>query len=89
MLTRAAAVTLAPAIRVNSVTPGIIDTDMMRALDQQRLRARLAAYPMQRAGTVDEVSQAVLFLASDESSFTTGADLRVDGGALAGIRQAG
>jgi 3alpha(or 20beta)-hydroxysteroid dehydrogenase len=87
MLTRAAAVALAPQIRVNSVTPGIIDTEMMRLLDPERLKARLAAYPMGRAGKVEEVSQAVLFLASDESSFTTGADLRVDGGALAGIRQ--
>ena len=87
MLTRAAAVTLAPAIRVNSITPGIIDTDMMRQLDPERLKARLEQYPMRRAGTVDEVSNAVVFLASDESSFTTGADLRVDGGVLAGVKQ--
>jgi 3alpha(or 20beta)-hydroxysteroid dehydrogenase len=86
MLTRTAAVTLAPTIRVNSITPGIIDTDMMRQLDPERLKVRLAQYPMLRAGTVDEVSKAILFLASDESSFTTGADLRVDGGALAGVR---
>ena len=87
MLTRAAAIALAPEIRVNSITPGIIDTDMMRMLDPDRLKARLAAYPMGRAGRVEEVSRAVLFLASDESSYTTGADLRVDGGALAGIKQ--
>jgi 3alpha(or 20beta)-hydroxysteroid dehydrogenase len=87
MITKAAAVTLAPMIRVNSITPGIVDTDMMRQLDPERLKVRLAAYPMGRAASVDEVSQAVLYLASDESSFTTGADLRVDGGALAGVRQ--
>lgn len=86
MLTRCAAVSLAPRIRVNAITPGIIDTDMMRQLDPDRLKARLAAYPMGRAGRVDEVSQALIFLASDASSFTTGAELRVDGGALAGIR---
>ncbi len=86
MATRAAAVTLAPKIRVNSVTPGIIDTAMMRQLDPGRLKERLAAYPLGRAGQPEEVSRAILFLASDESSFTTGADLRVDGGALAGIR---
>jgi 3alpha(or 20beta)-hydroxysteroid dehydrogenase len=86
MITRTAAVTLAPSVRVNSITPGIIDTDMMRQLDPHRLKERLSQYPMLRAGTVDEVSQAVVFLASDESSFTTGADLRVDGGALAGVR---
>jgi 3alpha(or 20beta)-hydroxysteroid dehydrogenase len=87
MLTRSAAVSLAPEVRVNAVTPGIIDTEMMRMLDPDRLKARLGAYPMGRAGKVEEVSQAVLFLASDESSYTTGAELRVDGGALAGINQ--
>jgi len=86
MLTRSAAIALAPDIRVNAITPGIIDTDMMRQLDPERLKVRLAAYPMRRAGRVDEVSQAVIFLAGDASSFTTGAELRVDGGALAGIR---
>ncbi len=85
LLTRAAAVTLAPEIRVNSVTPGIIAGEMADALGRERLAERLAAYPMGRAGRPEEVSQAVLFLASDESSFTTGADLRVDGGALAGV----
>lgn len=88
MLTRAAAVAFAPNIRVNSITPGVIETEMMQMLDPERLKARLAAYSMGRAGRVEEVSLALLFLASDESSFTTGADLRVDGGALAGIRQA-
>ena len=83
-LTRAAAVTLAPEIRVNSITPGGIATGMADAQDQAWFKERLAAYPMGRAGRPDEVSQAVLFLASDESSFTTGAELRVDGGALAG-----
>jgi NAD(P)-dependent dehydrogenase (short-subunit alcohol dehydrogenase family) len=87
LLTRAAAVTLAPEIRVNSVTPGIVDSAMGNALDRQRLTERLAAYPMGRAGKPEEVSMAVLFLASDEASFTTGADLRVDGGAIAGVKR--
>ncbi|MCB1493468.1 MAG: SDR family oxidoreductase [Rhodobiaceae bacterium] len=86
MLTRTAALSLAPDIRVNAITPGIIDTDMMRQLDPERLKVRLAAYPMRRAGTVDEVSEAAIYLASDASSYTTGAELRVDGGATAGIR---
>jgi len=87
IMTRAAAVTLAPVVRVNSVTPGIVDTTMGNSIEAERLKERLAAYPMGRAARPEEVSQAVLFLASDESSFTTGADLRVDGGALAGVRQ--
>jgi 3alpha(or 20beta)-hydroxysteroid dehydrogenase len=88
MLTRAAAVTLAPDVRVNCVTPGIVDdTEMARALPPDRLRERLATYPMGRAARQEEISAAVVFLASDESSFTTGGELRVDGGALAGVRQ--
>jgi len=86
LLTRCAAVTLAPRIRVNTITPGITATAMADTIGEARLAARLAAYPMGRAARPDEVSHAVLFLASDESSFTTGAELRVDGGALAGIR---
>jgi len=86
LLTRAAAVTLAPDIRVNSVTPGgVVGTAMLAGLDQEWLKERFAAYPMGRGARPEEVSYAVLFLASDESSFTTGADLRVDGGALAGV----
>jgi NAD(P)-dependent dehydrogenase (short-subunit alcohol dehydrogenase family) len=87
MITRTAAVTLAPTIRVNTIVPGGIDTDMLRALPEATRKQRLAAYPMGRAGRIDEVSQAVLFLASDESSFTTGGELKVDGGALAGVKQ--
>jgi NAD(P)-dependent dehydrogenase (short-subunit alcohol dehydrogenase family) len=87
MITRAAAVTLAPTIRVNTIVPGGIDTDMLRALPDDIRRQRLAAYPMGRAGRIEEVSNAVVFLASDESSFTTGGEIRVDGGALAGVKQ--
>ena len=87
MITRAAAVTLAPHIRVNTIVPGGIDTDMLRALPDEIRRQRLAAYPMGRAGRIEEVSRAVLFLASDESTFTTGGEIRVDGGALAGVKQ--
>jgi NAD(P)-dependent dehydrogenase (short-subunit alcohol dehydrogenase family) len=87
MITRIAAVTLAPTVRVNTIIPGGIDTDMLRALPDHIRRQRLAAYPMGRAGQIEEVSNAVLFLASDESGFTTGGEVRVDGGALAGVKQ--
>jgi 3alpha(or 20beta)-hydroxysteroid dehydrogenase len=87
MLSRTAAIALAPKVRVNTVIPGGIDTDMLRALPEDIRKERLAAYPMGRAGRIEEVSNAVLYLASDESSFTTGSEIRVDGGALAGVRQ--
>jgi NAD(P)-dependent dehydrogenase (short-subunit alcohol dehydrogenase family) len=87
MITRTAAVALAPTIRVNTIVPGGIDTDMLRALPEVTRKQRLAAYPMGRAGRIEEVSNAVLFLASDESTFTTGGELKVDGGALAGVKQ--
>jgi NAD(P)-dependent dehydrogenase (short-subunit alcohol dehydrogenase family) len=59
----------------------------VRALPDHIRRRRLAAYPMGRAVRIEEVSNAVLFLASDESTFTTGSEIRVDGGALAGLKQ--
>jgi 3alpha(or 20beta)-hydroxysteroid dehydrogenase len=89
MLTKASAVTLAPEIRVNTIIPGGIDTDMLRALPKATREERLAAYPMGRAGRIEEVSLGVLYLASDESSFTTGGELRIDGGALGGVKLRG
>jgi len=72
-------------IRCNSVHPGPIDTDMIRAAmaDPKALERRLERVPMRRMGTVDEVVTAVLYLASDESSYVTGAEFVIDGGALA------
>jgi NAD(P)-dependent dehydrogenase (short-subunit alcohol dehydrogenase family) len=76
-------------IRVNIVSPGPIETPLlhrnpgMDAAAVDGLRAMMiAAVPMARMGEADEVARAVLFLASDEASFITGADLKVDGGAL-------
>lgn len=82
-LTRAAARDLAPAkVRVNTIFPGVIDTPMLTDavpdLDVAGFAA--ATTPLGRAGQPDEVAEAVVFLASDESSFVTGAELAVDGG---------
>ena len=70
-------------IRCNAVFPGPIDTDMVRAAmsDPAVLEERLTRVAMGRLGTIDEVVAAVLFLASDESSFMTGSEVVVDGGA--------
>jgi 3-oxoacyl-[acyl-carrier protein] reductase len=72
-------------IRVNAVAPGLIDTPMtapMKAFDGM-VEAELRKVAIRRMGRVDEVAAAVLFLASDASSYTTGSVLAVDGGYLA------
>ncbi len=69
-------------IRVNSVHPGPIDTDMLPGRDT--MQDRLAQNPLGRVGRTDEVAELVLFLASDASSYITGATIRIDGGSGAG-----
>ncbi|RUU12713.1 SDR family oxidoreductase [Mesorhizobium sp. M7A.T.Ca.TU.009.01.3.2] len=79
--TRTWANELAPkGIRVNIVSPGPTDTAMMAGASQQIRDALSSMIPLGRMGRPDEVAAAVVFLASDESSFTTGAELAVDGG---------
>jgi NAD(P)-dependent dehydrogenase (short-subunit alcohol dehydrogenase family) len=73
-------------IRVNTVIPGPIETPGLKELapagqEQQILDAQAAAVPMGRVGQPDELANAVLFLASDQSSFMTGSEIVVDGGA--------
>lgn len=79
-LTRTLALELAPNIRVNNVSPGLIDTPMIRKLMQEKGDALLQQTPLQRLGSSDEVADAVLYLASDFSSFITGETLHVNGG---------
>ena len=90
-LARTAAVDYATAgVRVNSILPGATETPLLdrsfgRLRDPDAARARsLARHPMGRFGRAEEVAAAAVYLASDESSFTTGTELRVDGGWLAG-----
>ena len=70
-------------IRVNSLHPGFIDTPLTRAQDPAVNDFVVAATPMKRSGTPREIANGCLFLASDESSFMTGAELVIDGGYLA------
>ncbi|MDK4715861.1 SDR family oxidoreductase [Rhizobium sp. CNPSo 4039] len=80
--TRTWANELAPrGIRVNVVSPGPTDTAMMAATTDEVRAALTGMIPLGRLGRPDEVASAALFLASSESSFTTGAELCVDGGA--------
>jgi 3-oxoacyl-[acyl-carrier protein] reductase len=67
-------------ITVNAVAPGLIDTDMTRALPGEAQEALLARVPLKRAGTPEDVAHAVCFLASDEASYITGHVLAVNGG---------
>jgi NAD(P)-dependent dehydrogenase (short-subunit alcohol dehydrogenase family) len=83
-LTRSMARELAPGVRVNCVCPGVIDTDMARARGADALRDEADYYPLKRIGTADEVAKAILYLASSDAGFITGAALAIDGGATAG-----
>ena len=73
-------------IRVNAVSPGSIDTPGLRDLlassevGEQRLKMISNSVPLGRLGTPDEIAKAVVFLASDDSSYITGTELFVDGG---------
>jgi 3alpha(or 20beta)-hydroxysteroid dehydrogenase len=80
-MTKSAALHLATdGIRVNSVHPGPIDTEMIRFRSEEAMRQRIAKVPLQRLGTADEVAAMVVFLLSDDSAYMTGAEISVDGG---------
>jgi len=72
-------------IRCNSVHPGPVDTEMFHSAfqDREALERRLQRVPLGRMGTIEEIVTAVLYLASDDSSYMTGSELVIDGGALA------
>jgi cyclopentanol dehydrogenase len=81
LLTKAAAVQYAPdKIRVNSVHPGVILTPMVDVVPRSELQPLINMAPMKRGAQPEEVGWCVVFLASDEASFVTGAELVVDGG---------
>jgi NAD(P)-dependent dehydrogenase (short-subunit alcohol dehydrogenase family) len=77
-------------IRVNCVCSGDVETPMLsddaakRGMSLEEYAAVAADRPIGRIGTVEEIAEALLFLASDESSFVTGEALVVDGGGIAG-----
>ena len=90
-MTRAMALDLAPTVRVNCVCPGYVDTDMVRrdgiekSHDPAAAEERIVNYaPMKRISTPEEIAMAIVYLASDEARFVTGAALAIDGGSSAG-----
>jgi 3alpha(or 20beta)-hydroxysteroid dehydrogenase len=85
-LTKAVAVQYAKdSIRVNSLHPGTISTPRSRDLlsDPEVRSSAISRIPLGRPGTAEDIAQAILYLASDESSFVTGAELIIDGGEMA------
>jgi 3alpha(or 20beta)-hydroxysteroid dehydrogenase len=89
-LSKNAAVMLAPQnVRVNTISPGAVLTEMVEEEERQvpgTVANVLSFVPMRRAATTRELANVVLFLASDESSYVTGVDIRVDGGMAAGFQ---
>ena len=84
-LTKAAALALAPhGIRVNAVGPGSINTAMLAGVngDDEKMKMVLSRTPLGRLGNVEDVANAVVFLASDKASYITGETIYIDGGRL-------
>jgi len=83
-LTRTLAAELAPSVRVNAIAPGLVKTDMARALWEPNEAWLGSSMPLGRLGEPTDIAGAALFLASDLASWITGHTLVVDGGALLG-----
>ncbi len=79
-LMRSLALQLAPNVRVNAVSPGTIDTDMISSYSAEQRKKREDAIPLRRIGTPKEVAETVAFLLSEKASYITGACLDVNGG---------
>ena len=85
-LTRCVAIDYAPQkVRCNSVCPGLVDTPMASGLieDKDALAQIMAAYPLGRYGTSEEIAKLILYLASEESAWMTGSVIPIDGGITA------
>ena len=83
-MTKSAALEFAPyGIRVNSVHPGAVATELFTTVDDMRERLKTLV-PLGRVGEVEDLARLVLFLASDDSSYCTGSEFLIDGGLLSG-----
>jgi len=81
--TRGLAKELGPNIRVNSICPGMIDTDFHNTFTKPEVRSHVAnSTPLKREGSSEDVANLTAFLASDEAAFITGANIDINGGTL-------
>jgi len=83
-LTRTLAAELSPGVRVNALAPGLVKTDMARALWEPNEEAIARHVALQRLGEPDDIARAAVFVCSDAASWITGETLVVDGGAMLG-----
>jgi NAD(P)-dependent dehydrogenase (short-subunit alcohol dehydrogenase family) len=81
-MTTAFAQALGPSVRVNAIMPGAFLTDISKAWDLEAFKEQALGFPLKRGGEPSEIVGAALYLASDASSYTSGAVLTVDGGAI-------
>lgn len=80
-LTKSAALEFAQqGIRINAISPGLIDTDILANVSEEVLQEMVDTIPLKRAGTAEEIANAVVWLCSDGASYITGQNLIVDGG---------
>ena len=79
-LARNLAEALAPHIRINTVAPGLIETDMAKAFDKKTKKNIIQDTPLKRLGTPEDIAKTVIYLLSNQSAFTTGQTLITDGG---------
>lgn len=83
LMTRQLAYELGPKVRVNAIAPGVVKTELARAVWETREPVLTAKLPLRRLGTTEDVANAALFLATEASSWMTGQALVLDGGATA------
>ena len=83
-LTQSLAAELGPGVRVNAICPGVVKTDMARALWEADEAGVAATYPLERLGVPEDVATMAAFLVSDAAAWVTGSVFVVDGGVLVG-----
>ncbi|WP_180000845.1 SDR family NAD(P)-dependent oxidoreductase [Acinetobacter sp. YH12255] len=79
-LTKSLAIELAPRTRVNTVSPGLIDTAMMQGMSDEKRQGMIQTTPLKRLGQPEEIAEVITFLCSSSASYITGENIHVNGG---------